>query len=140
MTTGSAKFFVSVRGPSSQPALKENGMRLSAALVRRTLDQFDARAVPITHPVFPKLSELYGDHTFFLNNNGLAIVEPVDEGQRSGKVIQLASWLDARHTSLTPHNPVPTDTVISLTPEKPGAEADDDPIAEPSDEEPDRAG
>ena len=109
-------------------------MRLSAALVRRTLDQFDARAIPVTHPAFPKLSELYGDHTFFLDNNGLAIVEPADEAQEHGKVVQLASWADARRTSLAPHNPIPTDTVVSLTSD--GKEESGDEA--PSDEDPER--
>ena len=92
-------------------------MKLSAALVRQTLSQFDARAIPVTHPAVPKLSELYGDHTFFLNDNGLSIIEPVDAKNgvtSTAKVVNLASWKDANQTSLAPHNPVSTSKVIVL--------------------------
>ena len=92
-------------------------MKLSAALVRQTLSQFDARAMPVTHPAVSKLSELYGDHTFFLNDNGLNIIEPVDSNDgvtSTAKVINLANWKDANQTSLAPHNPVPTSKIIIL--------------------------
>ena len=98
-------------------------MKLSAALVRQTLSQFDARAIPVTHPAVPKLSELYGDHTFFLNDNGLSIIEPLEarDGVTStAKVINLASWKDANQTSLAPHNPVPTSKTIVLVGSPPG--------------------
>ena len=99
-------------------------MKLSAALVRQTLSQFDARAIPVTHPAVPKLSELYGDHTFFLNDNGLSIIEPVgakDGVTSTAKVVNLASWKDANQTSLAPHNPVPTSKVIVLVGSPPHA-------------------
>ena len=92
-------------------------MKLSAALVRQTLSQFDARAIPVTHPAVRKLSELYGDHTFFLNDNGLSIVEPAESNDgvtSTAKVVNLASWKDSNQTSLAPHNPVPTSKIIVL--------------------------
>src|SRR5215469_14485202 len=95
----------------------EHAMKLSAALVRQTLSQFDARAIPVTHPAVPKLSELYGDHTFFLNDNGLSIIEPVDSNDgvtSTAKVVNLANWRDSNQTSLAPHNPVPTSKIIVL--------------------------
>ena len=56
-------------------------MRLTSAQVERTLRQFEfeARAIPDSHPVVPKLTEIFGDHTFFLDSNGLNIVEPTAE-------------------------------------------------------------
>lgn len=65
----------------------------------------------------PKLSELFGDHTFLLNANGLNIVEPAEssqEGVQTWKVVKLASWKDATQTSLTSHKPEPTNVVIAL--------------------------
>jgi len=96
-------------------------MKLSAVLVRRTLGQFDARALPVTHPAVPKLSELYGDHTFFLNDHGLSIVEPIDphdRARRMAKVVNLATWKDANRTSLATHDPVPTSVIVALGDEK----------------------
>ena len=67
------------------------------------------------HPLVPQLGELFGDHTFFFDANGLNIVEPTETNQASTwQVIKLASWEDATHTSLMPHDPGPTDVVFTL--------------------------
>lgn len=49
-------------------------MKLNSELVERTLGQIEAKAIPEDHPVFPKLKDLFGDHTFFLDASGLNIV------------------------------------------------------------------
>ena len=51
-------------------------MRLNFEWVERTLAQYPARLVPESDPVVPKLVDMFGDHTFFLDSNGLNIVEP----------------------------------------------------------------
>jgi hypothetical protein len=92
-------------------------MKLTNDLVQRTVSQFDAQTIPETHPALPQLSELFGDHTFFLDNNGLHIVEPDEatkRGVQSGRVVKLASWSDANHTSLSPHQPEATDIVVNF--------------------------
>ena len=48
-------------------------MKLNAAQVERTLKQFDAQALPDDHPVVPELNSLFGDHTFFLDSDGLNV-------------------------------------------------------------------
>jgi hypothetical protein len=92
-------------------------MKLASAMIERTLDQFEAEALPDNHPAVPQLSELFGDHTFFLDTNGLNIVEPAKSsraGVQRWKVVKLASWEDATQTSLTSHKPEPTNVVIAL--------------------------
>jgi hypothetical protein len=92
-------------------------MRLTSALVERTLSQFEAEAIPDNHPVIPQLRELFGDHTFFLDGNGLNIVEPADTSQQrvqAGKVVNLASWNDEDPPKLAPHEPEATEVVIVL--------------------------
>jgi hypothetical protein len=92
-------------------------MKLTPDLVERTLGQFQAQALPEDHPVVPKLSELFGDHTFFLDAAGLNIVEPngaTEAGAPTGQVIKLASWQDANRTGLAPHKPEPTGVVVAL--------------------------
>lgn len=91
-------------------------MKLTPTLVKRTLGQFEAAALPDDHVARPKLEQVFGDHTFLLNNDGLHIVEPVpaDTGEKVGQVVKLASWKDADQTSLTPHEPEPTDIVVVL--------------------------
>lgn len=99
-------------------------MRLSPALVEKTLSQFEAQAIPESHPAMPELHRLFGDHTFFLDSSGLLIVEPAAgdaEGKQSAHVVKLASWNDAERTSLAAHEPEPTDVVIELGPEPRGS-------------------
>jgi hypothetical protein len=91
-------------------------MKLSSALVERTLTQLDAQAIPDNHPVIPQLNSLFGDHTFFLDGNGLKIIEPAaaDDGAQKGHVVKIAGWQDADRTSLVPHEPEATEVVIVL--------------------------
>ena len=92
-------------------------MKLNSALVDRTLDQFEAQAIPENHPVVHQLNSLFGDHTFFLNGNGLNIVEPAgttEGGAQTAKVVKLAGWNNAERTSLVPHDPEPTDVTVVL--------------------------
>jgi hypothetical protein len=93
-------------------------MKLTSAQVERTLSQFEAQALPDSHPMVPRLNELFGDHTFFLDSNGLNIVEPAGEGPRAGiqagRVVNLANWSDANLTKLATHEPEPTDSIVEL--------------------------
>jgi hypothetical protein len=58
-------------------------MKLSSAQVQRTLGQFEARVIPNAHPVIAQLNELFGEHTFFLDQHGLNIVEPVEAAEQA---------------------------------------------------------
>jgi len=88
-------------------------MKLSERGVDRTLDQYDAEPLPETHPALPQLNEVFGEHTFFLDDTGLVIVEPAAGREEAGQVVKLASW-NPDHTSLKPHEPERTDVVIDL--------------------------
>jgi hypothetical protein len=92
-------------------------MKLSSQAVERTLNQFEAEALPDSHPAVAQLNQLFGEHTFFIDGNGLHVVEPAqptDSGAKAGVVVKLASWSDASHTSLAPHAPEPSDLIIVL--------------------------
>ena len=92
-------------------------MKLNSAQVERTLDQFEAQALPDDNPMVPKLNELFGDHTFFLNSNGLNVVEPNENtqaGRHAVTVVNLANWGDADFSSLAPHEPELTDITVML--------------------------
>jgi hypothetical protein len=95
--------------------LRERAMKLTSAQVERALNQIEAQPIPDDHPVVPQLNDLFGDHTFFLDSNGLNIVEPTESagtGVQSVKVVNLASWND--DDGLEPHEPQATDIVIVL--------------------------
>jgi hypothetical protein len=93
-------------------------MRLTSEQVERTLAQFDAQPIPEDHPALPRLNEVFGDHTFFLDASGLNVVEPtavsVDSGAATGQVIKIAGWSDEQLTQLAPHPPEPTDLVVVI--------------------------
>jgi hypothetical protein len=92
-------------------------MKLSTSMVERTLDHFEAQAIPENHPLVPELNRLFGDHTFFLDGEGLHIAEPrivADTGDEAVQVVKVASWQDAGRTRLQPHGPEPTDVVVPL--------------------------
>ena len=92
-------------------------MKMNSAQIEQTLNQFDAQAIPAGHPAMPQLERLFGGHTFFLDSEGLNIVEPVEAEQndrRRGVVVNLASWADETKASLEPHDPEPTEVVVEL--------------------------
>jgi hypothetical protein len=104
-----------VATPLSKPE-KECAMKLNSAQVLRTLGQF-ARVIPDEDPVIAQLNELFGEHTFFLDQHGLNIVEPVEAAQPAAecaKVVKLASWSDDSRSDLKLHEPAATDILVTL--------------------------
>ena len=94
-------------------------MKLANTMVARALDQLDAKVIPDAHPASQELTRRFGDHTFFLDQNGLNIVEPVDteSGEAAGVVVNLATWSDVEQSSLEVHPPEITDVVVELGPQ-----------------------
>jgi hypothetical protein len=94
-------------------------MKLSPERVNQALGQFEAQVIPEDHPAIPQLNGLFGEHTYFVDQSGLSIVEPTEApngGSEMGQVVKIASWSDDNRTSLAPHDPAPTDVVFSLEP------------------------
>jgi hypothetical protein len=94
-------------------------MKLNSTQLERTLSQFTAEVLPDDHPALKQLSNIYGDHTFLLNGDGLNVLEPAetaDMDSQTGEVVSLANWSDATLTSLRPHEPEPTGVLVVLEP------------------------
>ena len=94
-------------------------MKLTSAQVKETLSQLPCEVIPDSHPVVPQLNSLFGDHTFFLDEQGLNIVEPAEAGEtavQSAKVVNVANWSAADPKQLKPHEPKPTNVVVTLGP------------------------
>jgi hypothetical protein len=105
------------RLPGAGLSERSFAMKMSSQMVERALSQFEAEAVAENHPAVTQLNRLFGDHTFFIDDNGLSIVEPTEpseSGAQAGVVVKLASWSDSSHTTLAPHPPEATDLVILL--------------------------
>jgi hypothetical protein len=96
-------------------------MRLNATQVKQTLSQIDAQVLPDSHPVAAQLCDMFGDHTFFLDQSGLKVLEPTDTATAvttevaAGEVVSLADWSDPTLTSLMPHAPETTGMVIQFS-------------------------
>jgi hypothetical protein len=94
-------------------------MKLNSTQLERTLSQFTAEVLPDDHPALKQLSNIYGDHTFLLNGDGLNVLEPAataETDSQTGEVVSLANWSDATLTSLRPHEPEPTGVLVVLEP------------------------
>jgi hypothetical protein len=92
-------------------------MKMNSTQIERTLHQLDAEAIPAGHPMMPQLERIFGEHTYFLDGNGLSIIEPVETEKntaRRGVVVNIASWTDANAEALRPHEPESTDLVVDL--------------------------
>jgi hypothetical protein len=96
-------------------------MRLSAAQVEMAASQLKAEALPENHPLIPKLNELFGDHTYFLDSHGLSVVEQAADASlapsadRTAVVVNLANWTDSNPPKLEAHEPELTDSVVTLS-------------------------
>jgi len=92
-------------------------MKLTSEQVARTINQFEVQALPDSHPAIPQLEEMFGEHTFLLDINGLNILEPADanpRGRVQARIVNLANWSDEKLTRLAPHEPEPTGAIVEL--------------------------
>lgn len=100
-------------------------MKLSTAQRQQALEQLSEQPefeetvlVSDSNPALPKLNDVFGEHTFFLADDGLHIIEPAQSdasADSTGRVVKVASWSTPDRTALTPHRPEPTNVVVMLT-------------------------
>jgi hypothetical protein len=98
---------------------QEQDMKLNSRQLEQTLSQFQAEVLPENHPALEQLNDLYGDHTFLLDGDGLNVLEPAETPEmeaQAGEIVSLASWSDATLTSLRPHEPERTGVLVVLEP------------------------
>ena len=101
-------------------------MKLNSALVEQAATQLGTDPVPDQHPAMPQLTQVFGEHTFFADTNGLHILEPCDPGEAGEprwEVMKVAGWRDAQRTTLSPQQPEPTGVVVVLAGEEPDGSA-----------------
>lgn len=96
-------------------------MKLTSTHVSQAPNQIRAEAVPESFPAVEQFIRVFGDHTFFIDEEGLSIVEPLGSAAAEGesmeatRLVRLAHWRDDDHSSLVPHTPQRTDTVVMLS-------------------------
>jgi hypothetical protein len=89
-------------------------MKLSSEKLGSVLEQIDAEVIPDDHPSLPKLREIFGDHTFFIDDSGLTIIQLLDQHRQTGGLVKIARWDDADPRHLVAHTPEETDILIKL--------------------------
>lgn len=90
-------------------------MKLTSEQVRQTINQIGAQVLPDEHPAMPQLNSLFGEHTFFVDELGLKVLEPPLSGgadRQTGEVVSLADWSDTDLTRLMAHEPEPTGEIV----------------------------
>jgi hypothetical protein len=91
-------------------------MKLNTAHAMRAAEQLNATMLADTNPAIEVLEERFGDHTFFIDFDGLFIVEDEsDAGVKLGRVVKLARWAASDHTILEPLPRERTDVIVPLT-------------------------
>jgi hypothetical protein len=92
-------------------------MKLSTLHTAQVARQLDSWVVPETHPANLSLCETFGEHTFFLDSEGLVIAEPsaADEDTDLARVVKLATWADEARTELAPQPREDTGQLVVLS-------------------------
>jgi hypothetical protein len=91
-------------------------MKLSAQQIENVEKNTGLQPVPDDNPAMPQLKENFGDHTFYLDEQGLYVLETPDDGEEThATAVQVASWVDEQKTALQPHEPMATEAVVKLT-------------------------
>lgn len=80
-------------------------MKLSPAQVERVQRQFEGQVIPENHALTLQLEKVFGEHTFFVDSEGINVVEPSPTDGQVGNVVKLASWVGEGYTTLEPTPP-----------------------------------
>ena len=92
-------------------------MKLNAVQLRKVEEQFGVEAISEEDSVTLDLKEAFGDHTFFLDADGLNIVElKVFPESSIGNVVKVASWSSDEQTKLLRHEPEVLSITVDLEP------------------------
>ena len=101
-------------------------MKLTPAQIKQVEDQTESRPIPDDEPVVAQLTEAFGEHTFYLQTDGLHIfalhADRAAEGQVVN-VVKVARWSDEEADALVPQEPEPTDVYVDLLSDAGGSES-----------------
>lgn len=90
-------------------------MKLDSTFAEQAAGQLAADSIPEDHLIMPQLTKVFGDETFFVNSNGLYIIEagePNEWGDPTGKVVRIACWSDTHRTVLAAQPREPTGAIV----------------------------
>lgn len=82
-----------------------------AAAVKETLG---ADPIPEDNPAMEELQKVFGEHSFYVGEDGLLVFEEVEEQTDSGRLVLIAAWADEQKQGLQAVQPHPTDIVVDF--------------------------
>jgi hypothetical protein len=94
-------------------------MKLNDTQMQQVNKQTGLEPIPDDNPATQRLQERFGEHTFYLDANGLYIWEPVDavEGaNQPAAAVMLAAWAGDEKQALKPTEPTRSRVVVELAP------------------------
>lgn len=98
-------------------------MKLTPMQIAATRDSLDATPLPDDHPVMSQLQEAFGEHTFFLDQDGLSVFvdqtevpEEVELPQGDPRLVLIAAWTDESRQALGAVDPVDTGVTLPASP------------------------
>jgi hypothetical protein len=92
-------------------------MKLTTDQVGAIERQTGAIPIPDDNPANAALTEVFGEHTFYADQNGLHVLEQVDVTEQDGEhaeVIQIAEWTTDAKDELQPIEPLRTGAVLGI--------------------------
>ncbi|MEX2642051.1 MAG: hypothetical protein WD270_01265 [Acetobacterales bacterium] len=91
-------------------------MKLNEVQIDVVQQQVGVEPVPDDNPAVDTLKEHFGDHTFYVGQEGLFVWEEVDrEGPEDAAVlVQLASWSEQQPDTLVPHEPQVSELMVDF--------------------------
>ncbi|NHK28349.1 hypothetical protein FF098_010575 [Parvularcula flava] len=89
-------------------------MKLTETQAEAAKQTLGADPIPEDHPVAVQLSQTFGEHSFYLDNNGLLVFEPTKEDPAKAGLFLIAAWTDEDKKELGGIQPQPTNIVLDL--------------------------
>ena len=93
-------------------------MKLTATQIKQVEDQIGMSPISDDEPFVSQLSEVFGDHTFYLQEDGLHMLTlhaELEYGAQVANMVHVAQWSTDEAISLVPCEPDLTDIYVDLS-------------------------
>lgn len=93
-------------------------MKLTDQQIAQIKDQLGADPVPADSPATKTLAQHFGEHTFYVDEDGLHFFETLEAEAENGSndvhPVRVATWTNENREALSPHDPVVGTTAVTI--------------------------
>lgn len=91
-------------------------MKLSDTQIAAVAATTGANPIPEEDPAMGQLKEAIGDHTFYVDQHGLLVLEDTDDapGDNQLEIVRVGQWADEQRSTMGVVPPQPTGQVLDL--------------------------